>query len=229
MANPELIQYLENFVTERRKELFYNNIQHRTRYITVVLEDIFQSQNASAVLRTCDCLGIQDVHVIENYNKYQINPDVALGSNKWITLKKYNLKQIDNTDDAIKNLKAAGYRIVATSPHKNDIDLTDFKLENGKAAFLFGNEKQGLSKNALNLADEYVKIPMFGFTESYNISVSAAILLYQLIIQLKISKDIDWRVSDDEKNDILLQWFRISIRNSKGIISKFYTRNTEAQ
>jgi len=229
MANTELIEYLQRFVTEKRKELFFNTIEHRTRYITVALEDIFQSQNASAVLRTCDCLGIQDVHIIENYNKYQVNPDVALGAHKWLSLKKYNSKTIDNTEDAIQNLKKNGYRIIATSPHKNEIDLTNFDLNKGKAAFLFGNEKQGLSKKALSLADEFVTIPMFGFTESYNISVSAAILLYQLIIQLKMSKDIDWRVSDDEKNDILLDWFMISIRNSKGIISKYNANNTVLQ
>jgi tRNA (guanosine-2'-O-)-methyltransferase len=229
MTNTELIEYLEKFVTDKRKELFFDIIRHRTRYITVAMEDIFQSQNASAVLRTCDCLGIQDVHIIENYNKYQVNPDVALGAHKWLSLKKYNSKTLDNTEDAIINLKKNGYRIIATSPHKNEIDLTNFDLNKGKAAFLFGNEKQGLSKKALAMSDEFVTIPMFGFTESYNISVSAAILLYQLIIQLKISKDIDWRVSDEEKNDILLDWFMISIRNSKGIIAKFKANKTVLQ
>lgn len=227
MANTDLIEYLEKFVSDRRKDLFYNIIQNRTRYVTIVLEDIFQSQNASAVLRTCDCLGIQDVHIVENYNKYQVNPDVALGSNKWLTLNKYNSKNIDNTEDAIKRLKLSGYRIIATTPHKNDVDLNAFNLETGKAAFMFGNEKQGLSKKALALADEYVKIPMFGFTESFNISVSAAIILYQLINQLKNSNVINWQVSDDEKNDILLDWLRISVRNSKGIIAKYYANNIE--
>jgi tRNA (guanosine-2'-O-)-methyltransferase len=227
MSNIHLIQQLEKFATDRRKELFYNTILERTRYITIVLEDIFQTQNASAVLRTCDCLGIQDVHIIENYNKYHVNPDVALGSNKWLTLKKYNSKQADNTELAVKTLKAAGYRIVATTPHYNDVDLNNFALEKGKAAFLLGNEKQGLSKKAIHLADEFLKIPMYGFTESYNISVSAAIILYQLINRLKFSNEIDWRVSDDEKNDILLDWFKVSVRNSKGIISKFISENTE--
>jgi tRNA (guanosine-2'-O-)-methyltransferase len=227
MSQTQLITYLEEFVTERRKELFCANIQHRTRYITVVLEDIFQSQNASAVLRTCDCLGIQDVHIIEKLNKYQINPDVALGSNKWLTLKKYNSKKADNTTEAIKNLKSSGYRIIATTPHRNDVDLNNFDVSKGKAAFLFGTEKQGLSDKAISLADEYVKIPMYGFTESYNISVSAAIVLYQLISRLKNSETINWRITESEKNEVMVDWFKASIRNSKGLIAKFKELNSK--
>lgn len=226
MADSQLIRHLEQFATERRKELFYNLIQHRTKYITVVLEDIFQSQNASAVLRTCDCLGIQDVHIIENYNKYKINPDVALGANKWLTLNKFNAKNTDNTVLAINHLKKIGYRIVATTPHQNDVNLPDFDLTRGKTALLFGTEKQGLSKTALALADEFIKIPMFGFTESYNISVSAAIILYQLTIKLKSYSEISWQLTDVEKSDLLLDWFKVSVRNSKGIISKFIVENT---
>jgi len=196
MKAEELIIHFEKFVLERRKNLIDSLIQFRTRYITVVLEDIFQPQNASAVLRTCDCFGIQDVHIIENRNKYTINPDVALGSNKWLTLTKYNHSE-KNSVSAINILKEKGYRIVATSPHKNDTNLEDYDLNKGKTALVFGTELKGLSDDILDNADEFLQIPMFGFTESFNISVSAAIILHHLTYNLKKS-GIDWHLTENE-------------------------------
>src|SRR4030042_2486900 len=167
----KLIKYLEQFVTERRLQLINRVLSQRTRYITVVLEDIYQSHNASAVLRSCDCFGIQDVHIIENRNTYQLNPDVALGSNKWLTLYKYTREQ-NNTATALTKLKKTGYRIVATTPHANGCPLQEFDLHKGKTALVFGTELEGLTGNATTMADEFLTIPMAGFTESLNISVT---------------------------------------------------------
>jgi len=173
------LDYLLAFITANKRNLFQTNIQFRTRYITVILEDIYQSHNASAVMRTCDCFGIQDVHIIENKNEYTLNPDVALGSTKWLSLQKYSNKDF-NTLDCFHQLKSEGYRIIATSPHKNDTLLEDLPLHKGKIALAFGTELEGLSPEAIENADEFVKIPMYGFTESYNISVSAAMILFYL-------------------------------------------------
>ncbi|MBN2519988.1 MAG: RNA methyltransferase [Bacteroidales bacterium] len=215
----KLIQYLSQFITEERFNRFLNTVENRTRYITIVLEDIYQSHNASAVLRTCDCFGIQDVHVIENKNKYIINPDVALGSSKWLNIIKYNKKE-NNTESTINKLRKNNYRIVATTPHSNSVLLENFDLKKGKIALLFGTELTGLSTVALKNADEYLKIPVYGFTESYNISVSAAIILYDLILRLKKSS-INWKLNSDEKNEIILNWLRKSIKNSNKIIKEF--------
>lgn len=208
----KLAKYLEQFITGSRKEIINKVLEQRTRYITVVLEDIFQSQNASAVLRTCDCFGIQDVHIIENQNKYVINPDVALGSNKWLNIIKHS-KGENNTKKAIDAIKSKGYRIVATIPDKESALLDDFSLESGKVALLFGTELTGLSDEIIQLSDEYLSIPMFGFTRSFNISVSAAIILHHLVSKLKRS-DIDWRLSEEEKKDVKIKWLKESIRKS---------------
>ena len=80
----QLYNSLSSAVTEERLALFNRIVENRTNYITVVLEDIFQAQNASAVLRTCDCTGIQNVHVIENRNKFQVDTEVAMGASKWL-------------------------------------------------------------------------------------------------------------------------------------------------
>jgi tRNA (guanosine-2'-O-)-methyltransferase len=216
----KLIEHLSGFVTERRLKLFDKLLHYRTRYITVVLEDLFQPHNASAVLRSCDCFGIQDVHIIENQNEYRISPDVALGSYKWLTLIRHNQEK-DNTRSAIAMLKKAGYRIVATTPHKNDCTLEDFSLLPGKVALLFGTELKGLSPVAMELADEYVKIPMVGFTESLNISVTAAIFIHYLAAKLRTMSNIPWQLPEKEKNGIKLDWLKKSIRKSDRIVKAF--------
>jgi len=215
----DLIDHLSGFVTENRLSLFRKVLAERTRYITVLLEDIYQSQNASAVLRTCDCTGIQDVHIVEEQNEYEINRDVALGSNQWLSMHYYNQGE-DNIYSAVDSLKKQGYRIVATSPHKEGFTPESFKLEKGKAALLFGTELNGLTKSALELADEYIRIPMVGFTESYNISVSAALALYSIRKRLENST-LDWRISEDERNELLLNWLRNNIKMSGQIEAKY--------
>ena len=217
--NEDLISHMSEFVTGERLELFRRVLGERTRYITVLLEDIFQSQNGSAVLRTCDCTGIQDVHIVEERNEYEINPDVSLGSDRWLTLHYYNRGE-DNLSDAVAALKKEGYRIVATSPHKEGTSPESFDLEKGKAALLFGTELNGLTEQALELADEFIQIPMVGFTESYNISVSAAVILYSLRKRLEGS-ELEWRIGEEERNPILLEWLRRSIKMGEQIEKKF--------
>jgi tRNA (guanosine-2'-O-)-methyltransferase len=220
--NKELVQFLSQFVTEDRANLFNRLIEERTRYITIGLEDIYQSQNASAVLRTSDCFGIQDVHIIENQNEYQINPDVTLGSSKWLNLNRYNTSE-NNTLDAINKLKKEGYRIVATTPHTDDVNLEDFDIEKGKFALFFGTELNGLSDLVINKADEYLKIPMFGFTESFNISVSAAIILHHLTNKLKKST-LSWQLRDNEKETIKLEWLKQTIKMSSELVEEFLSK-----
>lgn len=215
----DLLDYLLNFVTEKRKSLFEKVLSYRTKHITVVLEDIYQSQNASAVLRTCDLTGIQDVHIIENNYEYSVNPDVALGSSKWLDLHKYNEKE-ENTVDTFQKLRSQGYRIVATTPHKNEQTLDSIPLD-GKVAVVLGTELTGLSDVAIENADEYLRIPMYGFTESYNISVSAALILFTLTQRLHGS-DINWNLLPEEIIDIKLEWAKRTIDRSDVMIRHFF-------
>lgn len=218
-----LNSYLKNFISKERKALFEKNILNRTRYLSVVLEDIYQPHNASAVLRTCDCFGIQDVHVIENQNKYQVNPDVALGSSQWVNLIKHN-RQEHNTVSCIKQLKSNGYRIVATTPHTHDVTLENLVLEDGKMALFFGTEMRGLSKTMLDHADTFLKIPMFGFTESFNISVSASIILHHLTYKLYQS-EVNWQLTDFEKEQVQHQWLKQTIKKVTLIIDDYCKKN----
>jgi len=215
----KLIQFLSGFITPERLSLFERILSLRTNYITVVLEDIFQTQNASAVLRSADCFGIQNVHVIENRNVFQLNPDVVRGASNWVTVNRYNQNTM-NTSDAIRKLKQDGYRIIATSPHEHDVDLENFDLAKGKAAFIFGTERPGLTDVAKNEADEFMKIPMVGFTESLNVSVSAAVTMHHLMDKLRNSS-IEWQLTEVEKQKLLLGWLRTSIKRVDLLEEKF--------
>jgi tRNA (guanosine-2'-O-)-methyltransferase len=222
LQKKELCNYLTQFVSDNKKNKIEKNINLRTRHLTVVLEDIFQSQNASAVLRTCDCFGVQDVHIIENRYIYDINPDVELGSAKWLSLNRYNEK-LNNTLEAINSLKKQGYKIVATTPHRDDLMIHELEIDN-KTALLFGTEKEGLSEIALDNADVFVKIPMYGFTESFNISVSAAMSIFFLTEKIRKS-GIQWQLSDAEIFDIKINWYCNVIRMSDQIIDDFILKN----
>ncbi len=207
----EFLDFLSQYLTENRRQLFEKIIQYRTRHITVVLEDIYQPHNASAVLRSADLTGIQDVHVIENRNRYHVNPEVAMGSAKWLNLIKYNATE-DNTLAAYESLRKAGYRIVATTPHTVDQTLDEIPVDR-KMALVFGTELNGLSETAIAHADEFLRIPMYGFTESYNISVSAALILFSLTEKLRKTTG-NWQLSKEEQLDTLIEWAKRTIKRA---------------
>lgn len=218
----ELIQHLSPMITNERWNRFQKVLAERTQYLTIVLENIYQPLNASAVLRSADCFGIQDVHVIENYNEFHPDREVAMGSSRWLNIQRYN-KTKNNSLNCIKKLKKEGYRIVATSPHINDCNLHEFELSKGKTALFFGTEMEGLTDVVLQEADEYLKIPMYGFTESFNLSVAAAICLQHLSHQLR-QQNIDWQLDKEAKERTLLNWLRYSVDRSE-IIEDDFLRN----
>ncbi len=194
-------------------------LENRTRYLTLVLEDIYKSQNASATIRTCDALGIQDVHIIENHSPFSLDAKVTLGSCQWTTLHRYREKSAANTRACYAALRAQGYRIVATTPAPETCNLDEIGLER-PCAFVFGNEEQGLSREAIEGADACVSLPMHGFTQSYNISVSVGIVLMYMTQRLRKSC-IDWGLSGTEKDALRLAWYRTVVRSDDIIEKQF--------
>jgi tRNA (guanosine-2'-O-)-methyltransferase len=222
----ELVNYLSGFVNARRLQKFEKVLENRTRYITLVCEDIYQGHNASALLRTCDCFGIQDFHIIEKRNVFDVNPEIALGASNWLTI--FRDKNPDNDfATCLTRLRSKGYRIVATTPDRESISLSDLDLKKGPLALMFGTEKDGLSEDILKNADEFVGIEMFGFSGSFNVSVSAGIILYHLRMKLN-QGDIGWQLSNEEKMVIRLDWLRKSIRSSELIERDFYRKSGES-
>ena len=187
-----------------------NVLSERTRHVTIVLEDIYQAQNASAVVRTCECMGLQDIHIIEDESQYSVNRKVVKGSDKWVNLIRYKEKGSNNAATCFQSLRNAGYKIYATDPSPDGIRIDEIELDQ-KIALVMGNELRGTSNHAIEQADAKVNIPMYGFTESLNISVSAAICLNTLIPKLRKS-NMEWRLSEQEKEDIRLKWYRGCVR-----------------
>ncbi len=212
------MEYLSEFITDHKKQKIAEIIALRTKYLTVVIEDIYQPHNASAVLRSCDCFGIQDVHIIENKNKYTVNPDIALGSSKWVNIIKHKGKE-NNTEDCLNDLKSKGYKIVATMPDDHFGTLEDMKLDK-KVALIFGTEQDGLSDIAIKNADECIRIKMYGFTESFNISVSAALCLHYLSSKLRNS-EIDWSLSEEDRVDTGLYWVKNIVKSADLLEKEF--------
>lgn len=218
MVDKQLLAYLQNLITDNRKTLFEKILKDRTRHFTVVLEDIYQKHNTGAVVRSCDVFGIQDVHIIEKrYNSY-ISNQVAKGAQKWVDFHYYH-QQLNNTENCLEKLRKNGYQIIATTPHNDSCLLQEFDISK-KSAFVFGVEKEGVSEYILNEADGYLKIPMYGFTESLNISVAAAIILQSLTQRLKAS-EIDWKLSEKEKDEKRLDWTKKSINHVEEIIQRW--------
>lgn len=217
--NKLLSEYLSRFVSDHKKEFVEKVLDQRTRHITMVLEDIYQSQNASAVIRTCECMGIQDVHIIENDSKYTVNRRVLKGSYKWVDLIRHKGKQRNNTEACYEQLRTQGYKIAATDPSPEGISIHEVSVKD-KIAIVMGNELHGTSSYALDHADMKVSIPMYGFTESLNISVSAAICLNTLVSSLR-KGEAPWQLTEPEKDEIRLRWLRKMVRNAEILEKEF--------
>tara|TARA_B110000003_G_scaffold53347_1_gene53155 strand:- start:107325 stop:108002 length:678 start_codon:yes stop_codon:yes gene_type:complete len=219
----KLLTYLEGFVTDKRKKIFRTVLENRTRHFTVVLEDIYQQHNASAVIRSCEIFGIQDLHMIENKYVSNVSKNITKGSQKWLSFHNYK-KDTNNTAACLNSLKSKGYQIIATSPHHNSDFLNDFDISK-KSAFVFGVEKTGVSDDVINKSDGILKIPMVGFTESLNISVAAAIILENLTYKLRTSA-VDWGLTFLEKEELYANWIEKTINNVDKIKDRFLDKNS---
>ncbi len=224
----DLLEYLEGFITPRRKELIEKVLAERTRYLTIVLEDVCHSPNASAAIRSCECFGLQDMYVIENNARFKANTKVVQGSAKWINLNRFNQEKKNNTESCFNHLRQNGYAIAATTLRKEKYTpLNEIPLDK-KLAVCFGCEETGLSDFAHEQADYFIQLPMYGFTESFNISVSAALVLQILCRRLRQS-DISINLTEEEKAELQIKWVQNSIKNSSLLIKHFLKENSKNQ
>ncbi|GAB1857376.1 RNA methyltransferase [Flavobacteriaceae bacterium MHTCC 0001] len=218
MVDKNLLTYLESYLTNARREKFQKVLEQRTKHFTVATEDVYQLHNTSAVIRSCDVFGIQEVNIVEEVNTKRIDREIAMGAQKWVDLNRFHSVKM-----CIEDLKQKNYQIVATTPHVNDCDLQDFDATK-KSCFFFGRETEGLSQEVLDNADCFLKIPMVGFTESLNISVSAAIILQHVTSKLKKS-DVQWQLSPEEQLQKRLDWCQKTIKSYDDIVSRYYESN----
>lgn len=214
-----LIEKIGSHISDRRKVLIEKVLKNRTRHFTVAVENIYHPHNVNAVLRSCECFGLQDLYIIDEQKKYKVQKKIAQGANKWLDL--HIFEEGENpTLDCIRHLKSNGYTIVGTSPHKHDIDLENFDYTQ-KAAFFFGAEKEGISKTVKQHADCFLKIPIYGFTESFNVSVAVAIILHHLTLKMRKDSSLNWQLPSEEIELKTLEWYVKSARNGKKLLQYY--------
>ncbi len=218
MIDLNYLDFLENILTDSRKERFLKVLENRTNHFTVAVEDVFQLHNTSAVMRSCEVFGVQELHVIEQRFGKRIDKQIAMGAQKWVDVNRY-----DSVSHCVSTLREKGYQIIATTPHEQDCLLEDFDISKPSALF-FGTEKEGLSEEIMNQADGFLKIPMVGFTESLNISVSAAIIIQNLTTRLR-KTNLPWQLTEDEILEKRLSWAKNSIKDIKRIEARYYQEN----
>jgi tRNA (guanosine-2'-O-)-methyltransferase len=217
MFDHELLNYLEGYLTEKRKARFIEVLSSRTNMLTVAIEDVYQLHNTSAVVRSCDSFGIQSVHVVEERYEKRLDKNISVGAQKWVDVHQY-----PTAKDCIASLKKAGYKIVATTPHDDSYPLASFEVR-GKTALFFGTEWNGLTENVMKQADDFLHIPMVGFSESLNVSVSAAIILQDLANKLRNS-NLSWQLSEKEILEKRLDWTKKTIKNAEQIIAHYQNK-----
>lgn len=216
----QLVEHLSQFITPSRREKVDAALQQRTRYVVPVLEDLYQPHNVSASIRSIECFGVQDAHIIEQQNRYAINTGVSKGASNWVTLKRYGREGRNNTEECFSQLRSQGYKIMVASPHLKDGLLSELPLSQ-KTAIVFGAEERGVSLYAQENADGAFTIPMYGFTESFNVSVCVSLCFYDIINRLRVSS-LPWRLSEEERLDIKLSWLRIIVRGSEFLEKEFF-------
>lgn len=212
----ERIAYLREFMTEERQRTLERALGMRTRYMTILMENTFHPQNASALVRHCEAFGVQHLHTIETRCKFNPNLNIVRGTDKWIELERHH-----STAEALQALKAEGYRIIATTPHRESCTPESFDVTKGKFALVFGTEHAGISEEVVEAADEFLRIPMCGMVESLNVSASAAILIYQLSTRMREQLPAaTWQLPETEYIETLYKWSHSSVRDAAGVLNR---------
>ncbi len=215
------IDYLAEFMTPERRTKLEETLSSRTHYMTILTENTFHSQNASALMRHCEAFGLQELHAVESLCQFRTYTDIVRGTDKWVDLERY-----DKTPAAIAELKKQGYRIVATTPHREDCTPETFDVEAGKFALVFGTEHAGISEDIIAQADEFLRIPMCGMVESLNVSASAAILIYMLSERMRHSS-APWRIEKERSLEILYRWMKSSVKDAERVLERKFGKEEE--
>ena len=211
----ERMAYMSQFLTEERVEVLRRTLASRTRYMTILTENTFHPQNASALVRHCEAFGLQDLHTVETRCKFNPNVNIVRGTDKWVDIMRH-----ESTEEAISSLKGAGYRLVATTPHRESCTPETFDVAKGPFCLVFGTEHAGVSDEIIEAADEYLRIPMCGMVESLNVSASAAILIYMLSQRMRLTPSIDWALKEEDAREMLFRWVMSSVKDSERILER---------
>ncbi len=214
MNSQKIFEYLKQFLTEERLSKIEFYAQESSDFVLPVMEDIFQFRNAAAIVRSVEACGFHKIVAMESENEFNPNLRVTKGAETWVEVEK-----MPHQLESLKKIKERGYKILAVSPEKNATMLPDYNLKE-PVALVFGTEKEGVTEEILDFADETLAIPMYGFTKSFNVSVAAAICFYDLKQKL-VKSDFDYKLSNEKLWDLKVRWAKNSIKSGEEILQKF--------
>ena len=204
----------ESLGCENRIARFKEVLENRTDKIVPVFENLHKPHNASAVIRTCDALGVAYAHFIDEAEDSLLSKNISKGSQNWVDTHVYRSKE-----DCFTSLQAQGYVLAATCLDENAVTPSDLPTDK-KIAVIFGNELEGISSTALEAAEYTVAIPMFGFVDSFNVSVAAAIIFYDHLQKIRsLSREV-WGLSEMQKKKLMRRWLYYNTRLGKLLDNK---------
>ena len=213
----ETFDYLKQFLTDERLRKIEHFSQESSDFVLPVMEDVYQFRNAAAIVRSVEACGFHHVVALEEENVFNPNLKVTKGAETWVKVEK-----MPNNLDSLKEIKNRGYKILAVSPENNATMLPDYEVKE-PIALVFGTELEGVSDEILEFADETLAIPMFGFTKSFNVSVAAAICMYELKQKL-MKSGIDYKLSEEKLLEMKIRWTVNSIRSGEELLERFLNR-----
>ncbi|QCX53861.1 RNA methyltransferase [Elizabethkingia sp. JS20170427COW] len=210
----ELYEYMRGFLTEERLKKIDSYAEESSDFVLPVMENIYQFRNAAAIVRSVEACGFHKIIALEEENEFNPNARVSKGADTWM-----QIERLPKNIESLQKIRDKGYKILAISPEKDAVSLPDYKIE-GPIALVFGTEKAGVSQEVINFADETVIIPMYGFTESFNVSVAAGICMYDLKQRL-IKSDLEYKLSEEKKIDLKIRWAVNSTRSGEEVLNHF--------
>jgi tRNA (guanosine-2'-O-)-methyltransferase len=212
------IAFLEQHISEHRLQKIKNVLAQRTRHLTVVLENLYHPENGNAVMRSVECFGLQEMQVIQEKYDWKYSLKIARGAAKWTEVQSYGEEE-GGAKACYADLRARGYQLVATDPQPGSCTAQNLDI-NRPVALIFGTESTGVAPETLAMADARIHIPMVGFTESFNISVSAGILLAQL--RQRLEEEVpNWTLDEADRLRIYADWLTKSVRHADALLRAF--------
>jgi tRNA (guanosine-2'-O-)-methyltransferase len=202
---------LSEALTDNKRALFKEKVGYRTRHFSLALEDMMKSQNASALMRTADAFGVHRIDVYDKQERFNVSSGISKGVEKWLDVNFFNTYNEGHTEVWGEKLKSTGRKLYVTAldPSAKPLHEIDASIP---ATILFGNEQEGASSEIQSMADELIYIPMKGFVESFNVSVSCGIVLHHLTLGMQ-QAGIPRGLSEEDELDTLINWALRTVPN----------------
>jgi tRNA (guanosine-2'-O-)-methyltransferase len=208
-----ICRVLEPMLTAERIARIDAVLAARLASVATVVEDTYDPHNAAATIRTTEALGLQDLHVIEPHLRFSATKGVTRGAHRWIDLHRWPA-----AESAVGHLRSSGFRVYATAPDAK-VSVEDVDVS-GPLAILFGNEHEGLSPAAIAACDASITVPMFGFTESYNLSVTVGLAMSRLATRRRAHLGRTGDLDLARHARLRARWFALRIRGVVGVVDR---------